>query len=113
MLICAQGILREPILYLSLYFKTHRHQYYDLLQQIRDRGDWESWLGFFLEGISETSMQTVDTAQEILNMFDEYHHQIEGFGQKAESALRVHELLRKNLFLRSRMLPKRWEFPDR
>lgn len=44
-LLCTQGILKEPILYLSLYFKTHRRQYYDLLQQVSENGDWETWLG--------------------------------------------------------------------
>ena len=48
-LLCTQGILKEPILYLSLYLKTHRQTYYDLLQWVRDRGDWEAWLEFFLE----------------------------------------------------------------
>ena len=52
-LLCTHGILKEPILYLSLYFKSHRQQYYDLLQRVRDQGDWETWLEFFLDGISK------------------------------------------------------------
>ena len=93
--LCAQGILKEPILYLSLYFKTHRRRYYDLLQQVRERGDWETWLEFFLEGVVETSMQAADAAREILNVFDDDRCRIEGLGRPAASALRVHQLLQQ------------------
>lgn len=94
-LLCAQGILKEPILYLSLYFKTHRRHYYDLLQQVRERGDWEAWLAFFMEGIAETSVQAADAAREILNLFDADRDRIEGLGRSAASALRVHQLLQQ------------------
>ncbi len=94
-LLCAQGILKEPILYLSLYFKTHRRHYYDLLQQVRERGDWEAWLAFFLEGVAETSVQAADAAREILNLFDADRDRIEGLGRPAASALRVHQLLQQ------------------
>lgn len=94
-LLCAQGILKEPILYLSLYFKTHRRHYYDLLQQVRERGDWEAWLAFFLEGVAETSVQAADAAREILNLFDADRDRIEELGRPAASALRVHQLLQQ------------------
>jgi len=64
-LLCAQGTLSEPLLYLSLYFKTHRQQYYDLLQKVRIDGDWEAWLAFFLSGVRETSEQAVATAKSL------------------------------------------------
>jgi len=92
-LLCAQGILKEPVLYLSVYFKAHRQQYYDLLQQVRERGDWETWLEFFLEGVAETSAQAADAAREILNLFVADRRRIEGLGRPAASALRVHQLL--------------------
>ncbi len=91
--LCAEGALREPILYLSLYFKTHRQQYYDLLQQVRERGDWETWLEFFLTGVAETSDQAADTARRILARFDQDRARIQGLGRAAPSALRVHEYL--------------------
>ena len=94
-LLCAQGILKEPILYLSLYFKTHRRHYYNLLQQVRERGDWEAWLEFFLEGVAETSVQAADAAREILNLFENDRRRIEGLGRPAASALRVHQLLQQ------------------
>lgn len=94
-LFCAQGIMTEPTLYLSLYFKTHRRRYYDLLQQVRESGDWETWLEFFLEGIIETSRQATSAAKEILNLFDDDRRRIENLGRPAASALRVHQLLQQ------------------
>lgn len=94
-LLCTQGILREQILYLSFYFKTHRQQYYDLLQQVRERGDWEIWLEFFLDGITETSLQAAEAAREILGLFEADRHRIESLGRPAASALRVHQLLQQ------------------
>ena len=94
-LLCTQGILKEPILYLSLYFKTHRQQYYDLLQQVRERGDWEIWLEFFLDGITETSLQAAEAAREILGLFEADRNTIESLGRPAASALRVHQRLQQ------------------
>lgn len=94
-LLCTQGILKEPTLYLSLYFKTHRRHYYDLLQRVRERGDWETWLEFFLDGISETSLQAAEAAREILSLFEADRHRIENLGRPAASALRVHQLLQQ------------------
>lgn len=94
-ILCTHGILKEPILYLSLYFKTHRAQYYELLQGVRERGDWEAWLEFFLDGITETSLQAADAAREILNLFEADRMRIERLGRPAASALRVHQLLQQ------------------
>lgn len=94
-LLCTHGILKEPILYLSLYFKSHRQQYYDLLQRVRDQGDWETWLEFFLDGITETSLQAADAAREILRLFEADRHRIEELGRPAASALRVHQILQQ------------------
>ena len=95
-LLCTQGILKEPILYLSLYLKTHRQTYYDLLQRVRERGDWEAWLAFFLEGIAETSRQAADTARELRDLFEADRRRIERLGRPAASALRVHRRLQRN-----------------
>jgi len=94
-ILCAQGILKEPITYLSLYFKSHRSRYYELLQGVRERGDWEAWLEFFLDGITETSLQAADAAREILNLFETDRIHIERLGRPAASALRVHQLLQQ------------------
>jgi Fic family protein len=92
-LLCAQGVLKEPILYLSLFFKSHRSEYYDLLQGVRERGDWESWLEFFLTGVKETSAQAAETARQILGLFDKDRRRIESIGRPSASALRVHQYL--------------------
>lgn len=65
-ILCAEGILKEPLLYLSLYFKSNRNTYYDHLQSVRETGDWESWIEFFLTGIIETANQATETAQNII-----------------------------------------------
>ena len=61
--------------------------------QVRERGDWETWLEFFLEGVAETSVQAADAAREILNLFEADRRRIEALGRPAASALRVHQLL--------------------
>jgi len=76
----AEGALREPVLYLSLYLKTHRDTYYDLLQQVRTSGNWEAWLDFFLIGVLETSDQAAETAKSILELFEVDRLAIEGLG---------------------------------
>jgi Fic family protein len=60
--------LREPLLYLSYYFKLHRAEYYDRLMAIRLSGDWEGWLRFFLRGVAETAEQATDTAERIFEL---------------------------------------------
>ena len=89
----AEGALREPILYLSLYFKTHRQTYYELLQRVRTEGDWEAWLAFFLEGVEDTSRQAADTARETLQLFEADRKTIEALGRRAGSALKVHQFV--------------------
>ena len=64
--LCQRGILARPLLYLSIYLKQHREEYYNLLQEIRIEGDWESWLKFFLRGIIEVSKEALANAREII-----------------------------------------------
>ena len=88
-LLCAGGALKEPILYLSLHFKKHRDTYYELLTRVRETGDWETWLEFFLTAVRETSAQAVTAARQTLAILDEDRRKIEGLGRTAASALRV------------------------
>ncbi|MBS1872567.1 MAG: Fic family protein [Acidobacteria bacterium] len=88
-LLCATGALREPILYLSLFFKAHRQAYYDLLMRVRETGDWESWIEFFLQGVKETSEQAVNAAQRILALLNSDRKKIETLGRSSASMLRV------------------------
>lgn len=98
-LLCEAGALKEPVLYLSLYFKTHRKRYYELLQSVRETGDWESWIIFFLEGVVETATQATDTARQLLELFEKDRRAISVLGRPAASTLRVHELLQKRPLL--------------
>jgi Fic family protein len=98
-LLCAEGVMRAPILYLSLYFKRHRAAYYELLDRVRARGDWEAWLDFFLRGVKETSDEAAEAARRIAALFDEHRRRIEGLGRPAASALRVFEMLQRNPIL--------------
>lgn len=66
------GILHQPVLYLSHFFKRHRQEYYDRLQAVRDAGDWESWLAFFLRGVAEVSVEAAETARRILQLREEH-----------------------------------------
>lgn len=88
------GVLREPLLYLSLYFKQNRGTYYDLLDQVRRDGDWEAWLAFFLEGVRQVSEGAVSTAERLGRLFGADRLQIEQTGRRAGSTLRVHEALK-------------------
>jgi Fic family protein len=92
-LLCAEGALSEPILYLSLHFKSHRQEYYDHLQRVRTHGDWEGWLRFFIEGVISTSEEAVTTTRRTLALFENDRRQIEKLGRAAASAFRVHEYL--------------------
>ncbi len=94
-LLAAEGALSEPLLYLSLYFKTHRQEYYDHLQRVRTHGDWEGWLRFFLQGVVETAGEALATTRRILALFDKDRRRLEGLGRAAASAFRVMELLQK------------------
>jgi Fic family protein len=95
-LLCAADAIREPILYLSLYFKTHRAAYYDLLDRVRTKGDWEAWLDFFLTGIKDTADQAAGAARRIVALFDEHRRQIETLGRPAASVLRVFQHIQRN-----------------
>ena len=94
LLLCHNGVLRQPLLYLSLYFKQHRDTYYHLLNQVRRTGNWEAWLAFFLEGVTQTAEGAVSTAQRLSRMFKKDADRIEETGsRRAGSALRVHDAL--------------------
>lgn len=93
-LLCHAGLLHEPLLYLSLYLKQRRADYYALLDGVRREGDWEAWLAFFLEGVRVTAEGAVETAQRLAQMFRDDRATIEPRGRRAGSALRVHEALK-------------------
>jgi Fic family protein len=93
LLLCEQKVLREPMLYLSLYFKTHRQYYYELLGNVRLTGDWKAWLDFFAEAVIVTATQAVETAQQLLDLSNRDRDKISSLGRAAASTLQVHRAL--------------------
>jgi Fic family protein len=89
------GVLREPLLYLSLHFKKHRPLYYELLQRVRTEGDWEAWVAFFAEGVVETAAGAVATARRLVDVFRADREKIQAHGRRGLSALQVHHALQR------------------
>jgi Fic family protein len=88
------GVLSQPLLYLSLYFKQYRSEYYRLLDLARSEGDWEGWLDFFLEGVEQTADAAVQTARRLVTLFKEDTECVQNSGRAAANALRVLDALR-------------------
>lgn len=93
-LLCSAGVLREPLLYLSLYFKQNRARYYELLERVRRTGDWEEWLSFFLAGVRQTAEGAARTAERLVALFHGDRERIAPVGRRAGSMLRVHDVLK-------------------
>lgn len=102
----ADGVLREPLLYPSLFFNTHRALYYELLNDVRLNGDWERWLDFFADGIAATAAQAVITAQALLELVNKDRDRIATLGRPASSALAVHVAMQKQPLATSAALVK-------
>lgn len=93
-LLCEKEVLVKPVLYLSHYFKRHRQAYYDHLQAVRDEGEWERWLAFFLTGVIEVSRQATETARQVLSLRERHRQLItDEFGRAAGNGHRVLEHL--------------------
>ena len=106
-LLCEKEILLTPVLYLSWYFKRHRDRYYELLQAVRDKGNWEGWLKFFLEGISEVAAEATQTARQIVSLRENHRQLItKEFGRAAGNGLTVLETLYKSPIVRVKDVAK-------
>ena len=90
LLLCEQKVLREPLLYLSLYFKSHRQRYYELLDEVRRSGDWEIWLEFFADAVVASATQAIEAVQRLRALTEADRERIEGLGRAAASTLDVH-----------------------
>jgi len=106
LLLCEGKALKEPMLYVSLFFKSHRQVYYDLLNRVRIEGDWESWLDFFAEAVTVTAGQAVDTVQKLDDLARRNREKLQSLGRAAGSALRIHHELLKRPVTTSRDLEK-------
>lgn len=100
-------VLHEPLLYLSLYLKSHREDYYRLLQEVRLRGDWETWTEFFLTGVAETANNAYESAMRIVALFRADRERIAACGEQTNSMLRIHELLQTHPFLNAAQAQER------
>jgi len=88
------GVLGQPLLYLSYYFKQHRDEYYRLLSTVRSEGNWEAWLDFFLEGVESTAGSAVETAHRLLALFRDDAARVRALARAAANAKRVFDALR-------------------
>jgi Fic family protein len=95
LLLCVEGVLREPLLYLSLFLKVRRSEYYDRLQRTRTDGDWEAWLAFFAEGVAQTAEAAVATARSLADLFARDRSRIRSGMRAHGSALQVHDALQR------------------
>jgi Fic family protein len=96
-LLCEKGVLNKPVLYLSWFFKRHRDEYYNKLQTIRDRGDWEGWIEFFLRGVAQVSHQATDTARKLLKLRETHREKItQSLGRATGNGHRTLEYLFKH-----------------
>jgi Fic family protein len=93
-MLCESGVMTEPLLYLSIYFKEHRQEYYDRLQAVRDKGDWEGWLEFFLEGVASVAREATETARKIVKMREDFRDLVTTrLGRRAGTGLKLIDML--------------------
>jgi Fic family protein len=85
--------LSQPLLYLSLYLKQHRTEYYRLLDMVRTAGDWEAWVDFFLEGVEYIASNAVETANRLLSLFKQDEDKVQTIGRSASTVFRVFRIL--------------------
>jgi Fic family protein len=101
LLLVEQGVLRRPLLYLSLYLKRNRDAYYENLQGVRTDGTWEDWLRFFLKGVIEVAASTAETTRGIVEMIERDRQRIHGLGRGAATAHRVHDVAVKRVVVKA------------
>ena len=93
LILCEQKALKEPLLYLSLYFKENRQYYYELLNGVRLNGDWESWLQFFAEAVKATAAYGAESIKSLAAMAENDRRTISTLGRATESALKIHSAM--------------------
>jgi len=93
------NILSQPLLYLSLYFKQNRDEYYRLLDTTRVEGNWEAWIDFFLEGVEQTANGAVQTAKRLVALFENDSVRLKEAGGNVSTVLHVHDAFRKRPLL--------------
>ena len=99
LLLVVDGVLTQPFLYLSLYFREHRAEYYDALQRVRTHGDWEGWLRFYVTGVEAVARQAGQATLDLLALFDEDRKRVQSLGRVAGTTLLVYDLLRERVVI--------------
>jgi len=99
LLLCAEGLLSRPLLYLSLYFKRHRDLYYDRLQRVRTHGEWEAWLAFFLQGVIDVAHEATRTTLDVVHMVERDRQAVGELGRAAGTASQLYELAARRVVL--------------
>ena len=108
LLLCQRKVLHRPLLYLSHYLRVHRAEYYDRLMAIRDDGNWEAWLKFFLRGVAEVSEEAINTSCRIFGLREEHRELVNGsLGNSAASGLRLLDYLYEQPIVNVRLVEKR------
>jgi Fic family protein len=105
-LLVQRGVLRQPLLYLSTFLKRHRAEYYDRLMAVRDDGNWEAWLGFFLRGVIETATDAATTARAIVHL-REAHRGVLQDHRMGNTEFRLLDLLFRNPIVNHRLVAER------
>ena len=93
LLLCSSGVLHQPLLYVSYYFKQHRQYYYELLNNVRLNGDWEKWLDFFADAVLASARQGIKISRELHSLVDTDRRSIAGLGRRSISVLQVHQAM--------------------
>lgn len=106
MMLCSYGLLRKPLLYLSLYFKRHRQEYYRLLNGIREDGDWEAWIEFFLDAVTETADDAVKVLGELQKRVHQDKEIISSLGRMRKNAEKVFSIMQRHIVTRPIVLAK-------
>jgi len=107
LLLCVEDVLREPLLYLSLYLKRNRDEYYRLLGEVRSTGEWETWIAFFADGIRESAAGAVTTARRLVKLAETDRDRIASLGRASSSALRIHHALQQRPVANAAQIAKR------
>jgi Fic family protein len=97
LMLVVDGVLSQPFLYLSLYFRERRADYYDALQRVRTHGDWEGWLRFYLIGVDVVANQAAETTRRLLQLYDRDRARMQSLGKATGSALAVYDILRRRI----------------
>lgn len=101
LLLSGEGqVLSKPLLYLSLYLKRNRDEYYERLQRVRTHGEWEEWVRFFLEGVIEVADSAAETTRRLLALVERDRRRIQTLGRAAGTAARLHEIAVREIVFR-------------